>query len=132
LLRLSGVIGSFSGVGGEGFEHARDDTEAAKGDDDAGLVAEVFGIAGAVEVGLQLFNLVLELIGGQVLCEACFFLLLEIGFHGEGFGEPMGDASDDLANAGLGNPVFFGDPASGNVIDKAEAVDVEVAGSGRK
>jgi hypothetical protein len=122
---------TFFDVGGEGFDGAGDGAESGEGEDDAGLLAAVFGVAaGAVEVVLEELELVLELVGGDVLGEAGFFFQLGVGFDGQGLGEPLGDAFDDLADAGLGDFVLFGEPPGGHVIDEVEAVDFEVAGGG--
>ncbi len=118
---------TFFDVGGEGVDGAGDDAEAGEGEDGAGLLAEVFGVAGAVEVGLELLDLVIELVGGDVLGEAGFLLLLQLAFRLQSDGEPIGDGFDDLADASLGDFVFFGEPPGGEVLDEVEAVDFEIA-----
>jgi len=120
------------GVGGVGFDGAGDDAESGEGEDDAGLLAEVFGVAGAVEVALEELDLVLELIGGEVLGEAGFLLYFRFGLDRHRRDEPLGDGFDDLADAGLGDFVFISEPPSGHVMDEVEAVNFEVAGGGGK
>ena len=53
-----------------------------------------------------------EAISRDVLAEAELGFVGEIGIGGgEGFDEPVGDAEDDLADAGLGDADFVGDGA---------------------
>ena len=111
---------------GEGVDRAGEDAEAGEGEDGAGLLAEILGIAGAVPVDLELLDLVLQPFGGEVLREAGFLLLLQLGFHGQGGGEPVVDVMDDLADAGLGEVVFVGEGAGGDELDEMVAVDFEI------
>ena len=131
-LRFGGIEGAGGGVGGEGFDRAGEDAEASQGGDDAGLLAEVFGVVRGVPEDPQVCELIAELVGGQVLGEAGFLLLLQFGFDGQSRGEPVADALDDLADAGLGNAVFLGDGSGGSELDQVHFVDVEVAGGGRE
>jgi hypothetical protein len=102
--------------------------EAGEGLDGAGLLAEIFGIAAAVPVVLELLDLVPELSSREMDGEAFFFLDVLLRLHGQHFGEPVGDVGDDLADAGLRNLVFFGEAAGGEEFDEREAVDFEIAG----
>jgi hypothetical protein len=52
-----------------------------------------------------------------VLSEAGFGLLIRFGLGGEVGGEPVGDAGDDLADAGLRDAVLVGELAGGEEID---------------
>jgi hypothetical protein len=117
-------------IGGEGVEGVGGGAEAGEGEDGAGLLAEILGITGGVPEVLEGFDLVLELSSREEDGVAFFFFEVLLGFEREDFGEPVGDAGDDLADAGLGNLVFFGDLAGGEEFDEGEAVDFEVAGSG--
>ncbi len=106
--------------------------EASEGEDGAGLLAEVFGVARAVPEVLEGFDLVLELSSREVDGEAFFFFDVLLRLEGQHVGEPLGDAGGDLADAGLGNAEFLSDLAGGAEFDEGEAVDFEIAGSGRK
>lgn len=106
----SALLGGVDGLGGsvaladvgrEGINGAGEGAESGEGEDDAGLLAEVLGVAGAVPEGLQFLNLVIELVGGDLPGETGFLLLLQLGFQRESLSEPGVDAVDNLADAGL-------------------------------
>jgi hypothetical protein len=118
--------------GEEFVDGAGEDAEAGFGPDDAGLLAEVFGVGGGGPDGGELFGLVLELISREGDGEALFLLRLEFGFGREHLANPGGDFADDLADAGLGDAVIASDLAGGDELDLIFAVDGEVAGGGRE
>jgi hypothetical protein len=62
------------------------------------------------------------------------FLLFYVRFRwgGEDFGEPVVDAGDDLADAGLRDFEVFGDAVGGEEFDGVETVDFQVAAAGRQ
>jgi hypothetical protein len=126
------VPATFVFVGKEEVDGAGEDAEAGLGGDDTEELAVVFDFVAGVPDCLEVFELVLELVSREGLRESLLLVDLEIGFGGEALGNPVAGAADDLADAGLGDFVFFGEAAGGEVFDLIEAVDFEVAGRGRK
>jgi hypothetical protein len=118
----------FFDLGGEGVEGGGGDAEAGESEDGAVLLAEAFGIAGGGPERFELFDLVAELSRSQVDGKA--FLLFDVAFRwgGQDFGEPVVDAGDDLADAGLRDFEVFGDAVGGEEFNRVLAVDFEVAG----
>jgi len=121
--RLSG----FLHFGGEGVDGAGYDAETGKRDDGAGLLAEVFGVAGGGPKRFQTLDLMFELIGGQVLSEADFALERRIRRHRNRIREPLRYARHDLADARLRDVVFRSEISRRNVLDEVCAVNLKVA-----
>src|SRR5438045_3827621 len=113
---VGGVVVGMDGSG-EGVESAGGDAEACEGENGAGLLAVVFGVAAAVPHVLKLLDLILELGSREVDGEAFFFFLVSFRLFGKHLGEPVGNAADDLSDASLGNLEFLGDPAGGKELD---------------
>ena len=81
---------------------------------------------------LGFIEVAMESVGGNVLGEADLGGLAGFVVSREVFGEPVGDAADDLADARLGDFQFFGGLAGAEAVDDEAFVGEEVAGGGGK
>jgi hypothetical protein len=104
---------SFDGVGGEAVDEAADDAEAGLSGGQADADSRVFDVLSHVPEGGHLLVLTLEAIGSDLAGEMRFLLLGDLGLGREDFAQPLDDAADDLADAGLGDFPLIGLAAGG-------------------
>ncbi len=92
---------SFDGVGSEAIEKAADGAEASLSGGDSHAKARVFRLPGHVPEGRHLLVLMLKAVGGDLTGQMRFLLLGDLGLRREDLAEPLDDAADNLADAGL-------------------------------
>ena len=94
---------------------------------EADAEAGVFQLAGFVPKRRGFFELVLKPAGGDLPGQVYFLLAGDLGLRRQHFAQPLDDAANDLANAGLGNLVFCRLRPGRGIADMDGLVDFEIA-----
>src|SRR5207248_3053296 len=96
---------AFDGVGGPAGCDAADDAQTGLGGGQADANSRVFRVAGFLPEGRYFFQLMLKAVGSDLTSEIELLLFGDLGLWRKDLAQPLDDAADDLADAGLGDVV---------------------------
>jgi len=95
-------------IGGEGEEAEGMGGEFGLGGEEADEESDIFGFAGLLPGAIAIAGVTMQPLGGDVLGKADLSGLAGFVVSRKVFGEPVGDAADDLADTSLGDFQLFG------------------------
>src|SRR6267142_1836535 len=99
---------SFNGVGSEAIEKAADHAKTGLSGGDSDANPPVFRLLGHVPERRHLLVLMLKAVGSDLAGQMRLLLPGDLGLRRQHFAQPLDNATDDLANAGLRDLVFVG------------------------